>query len=272
MELAKEYDLHHKIKLKLNHFIEKNKIPHIIFYGPNGSGKKTLLLEFINKIYNNDKSKINQYAMFVNCAHGKGISFIRDELKFFAKTNIHKNTDLIKSIILLNADMLTTDAQSALRRCIEKFSHTTRFFIVIENENGLLKPILSRFCNFYIGLPKIDNTIPKSLYYHKKEKYITLDFYQKRKNYLKKKLNDKKNFETMKTCNDLVSLLYDKGYSCLDIIKFIEQDKKNKEKDKFLIYFDIIRTEFRNDKLLMLKVLNLYFMRKKIDLENILTI
>ena len=45
MELAKEYDLHHKIKLKLNHFIETNKIPHIIFYGPNGSGKKTLLLE-----------------------------------------------------------------------------------------------------------------------------------------------------------------------------------------------------------------------------------
>ena len=66
--------------------------------GPNGSGKKTLLLEFINKIYNNDKSKINQYAMFVNCAHGKGISFIRDELSFLQKP-IYKNTDLIKSII-----------------------------------------------------------------------------------------------------------------------------------------------------------------------------
>tara|TARA_Y100000591_G_C21854260_1_gene713941 strand:+ start:6535 stop:7353 length:819 start_codon:yes stop_codon:yes gene_type:complete len=272
MELNQQFDLHKKIKDKLNHFIETKKIPHIIFYGPNGSGKKTLLLDFINKIYNYDKSKINQYAMFVNCAHGKGISFIRDELKFFAKTNIHKNTDLIKSIILLNADMLTTDAQSALRRCIEKFSHTTRFFIVIENENGLLKPILSRFCNFYVCLPKIDNTISKSLYFHKKEKYTTLDFYQKKNNYLKKKLNDKNNFKTIKDCNDLVILLYNKGYSCLDIIKYIEQDKKNKEKEKFLMYFDIIRTEFRNDKLLMLIILNLYFMRKKIDLENILTI
>ena len=58
----------------------------------------------------------------------------------------------------------------------------------------------------------------------------------------------------------------------MDIIKYIELNKKNKEKDKFLIYFDIIRTEFRNDKLLMLIILNLYFMRKKIDLENILTI
>ena len=38
--------------------------------------------------------------MYVNCAHnnGKGIRFIRDELKFFAKTNIHnnKNYNLLK--------------------------------------------------------------------------------------------------------------------------------------------------------------------------------
>ena len=71
--------------------------------------------------------------MYINCAHGKGIRFIRDELKFFAKTNIqHKNGNIFKSVILFNADKLTTDAQSALRRCIEQFSHTTRFFIVID--------------------------------------------------------------------------------------------------------------------------------------------
>ena len=247
MDLNQTHTLHHKIKKKLDYFIEKNKIPHIIFYGPNGSGKKTLLLDFINKIYNYDKSKINQYAMFVNCAHGKGISFIRDELKFFAKTNIHKNIDLIKSIILFNADMLTTDAQSALRRCIEKFSHTTRFFIVVENENRLLKPILSRFCNFYVGLP-ILNENQKSLYKEKKEIHSNLEFFKKRQNYLKKKLNNKNNFKSMIDCNNLVNLLYNKAYSSLDIIKYIEQDKKNKEKQKFLIYFDLIRTEFRNDK------------------------
>ena len=71
--------------------------------------------------------------MYVNCAHSKGIRFIRDDLKFFAKTNIQKDGSLFKSIILFNADNLTTDAQSALRRCIEKFSHTTRFFILVEN-------------------------------------------------------------------------------------------------------------------------------------------
>ena len=271
MEIKNEYDLHKPIQDKLDFFVKTNKIPHIIFYGPNGSGKKNLLLKFINNIYNNDKSKINQYTMFVNCAHGKGISFIRDELKFFAKTNIHKTGDLIKSIILLNADMLTTDAQSALRRCIEKFSHTTRFFIIIKNENGLLKPILSRFCNFYVGLPNVDRKTQKSLYYIKKKKYTNLEFYNKKFNYLKKKLNDNNNFKDITECHNLVELLYEKAYSCLDIIKYIEQDKKNKDKHLFLVYFDVIRTEFRNDKLLMLVILNLYFMRKKIDLENILS-
>jgi len=206
--------------------------------------------------------------MFVNCAHGKGISFIRDELKFFAKTNIHKSNDLIKSIILFNANMLTTDAQSALRRCIEQFSHTTRFFIVIENENSLLKPILSRFCNFYVGLPYFDG---KQLSLHDKinSKFINNDFYKKRTNYLKKKLNDKKNFSSIETCQKLVEFLYEKSYNCLDIINYIKNDSKNKEKNYFLVYFDIIKNEFRNEKLLMLIMLNLYFMRKKFNLENI---
>lgn len=88
-------DIHKKIKDKLKFFISKNKIPHIIFYGPSGSGKRTILNAFINDIYENDKPKMNQYVMYVNCAHSKGIRFIRDELKFFAKTNIHNKNKLL---------------------------------------------------------------------------------------------------------------------------------------------------------------------------------
>ena len=42
---------------------------------------------------------------------------------------------------------LTIDAQSALRRCIEIYSHNTRFFFIVENKNKLLKPIISRFAS-----------------------------------------------------------------------------------------------------------------------------
>ena len=138
--------IHSNIKDKLDYFIKIKKIPNIIFHGGSGSGKRTIVYSFIDKIYNYDRAIKHNYVLFVNCAQGKGIKFIRDELKFFAKTHIdYKKGHFFKTIILSNADKLTIDAQSALRRCIELFSHTTRFFIIVEDKYKLLKPILSRF-------------------------------------------------------------------------------------------------------------------------------
>jgi len=263
-------NVHQKIYEKLDYFIKESKIPHIIFYGPSGSGKRTIMNNFIQKIYNNDKQKINQYVMYVNCAHSKGIRFIRDDLKFFAKTNIHnKNNNLFKSIVLFNADKLTIDAQSALRRCIEQFSHTTRFFILVENENRLLKPILSRFCNIFIPYPIIEKEKISFHKYNKKkiEKHI---FLLKRKSWLQKQINKKGNYNSLQKCNNFIDKIYDKGYSGLDLLEIIENDKTNKEKYLYLIYFDKIRSEYRNEKLFIFVILNSYFMRKKLNLENIL--
>ena len=265
-------DIHTKIKDKLNFFIKENKIPHIIFYGPSGSGKRTILNKFINDIYDNDKQKINQYVMHVNCAHSKGIRFIRDELKFFAKTNIHnKNNNLFKSIVLFNADQLTMDAQSALRRCIEQFSHTTRFFILVENENRLLKPILSRFCNIYIPLPII-NKKQQSFHDYNKLDIVKNEILLKKRQWLKKNITKKSNYKDVEQCNLFVEKLYDKGYSGMDIINIIDNEKTIQKEDKYLylIYFDKIRSEYRNEKLFMFVILNLFFMRKNLNLENIL--
>jgi len=153
-------NIHQSIKEKLEYFQQNHKIPNIIFHGPSGCGKRTIVSEFISNIYENDREKIKSLVMYVNCAHGKGIKFIRDELKFFAKTHINSNGgDFFKSIILLNADKLTMDAQSALRRCIELFSHNTRFFIIVEDKYKLLKPILSRFCEIYVSEPEHNGKI-----------------------------------------------------------------------------------------------------------------
>ena len=123
-------EIYHKdIYKKLDNFITSKQIPNIIFHGEHGSGKKTIMTNFLEKLYSH-VDDYKQYIMYVNCAEGKGIKFIREELKFFAKTNIHNyGGSIVKSIILLNADFLTIDAQSALRRCIELFSNYTRFFM-----------------------------------------------------------------------------------------------------------------------------------------------
>ena len=175
--MIEELNIHQNIIEKLDFFIKVKKIPNILFHGPSGSGKRTIVYRFIDKIYNNDKLLKQNHIMFVNCAQGKGIKFIREDLKFFAKTHINfKNGNFFKTVILSNADKLTIDAQSALRRCIEQFSHTTRFFIIVEDKYKLLKPILSRFSEIYVPLP-LHNSIPINLHHYNINPEISAKLY-----------------------------------------------------------------------------------------------
>tara|TARA_B100000900_G_scaffold405108_1_gene414267 strand:+ start:3920 stop:4768 length:849 start_codon:yes stop_codon:yes gene_type:complete len=281
METNKKfYNIHERINDKLDYFIKTHKIPHIIFYGPSGSGKRYILNNFVDKIYKKDKEKIKEYVMWVNCAHSKGIRFIRHQLKFFAKRNMQNNNGkMFKSIILFNAEQLTVDAQSALRRCIEIFSHNTRFFIIVQDLNSLLTPILSRFCNIYVPKPIVNNK-KTNLYKINNEVIIdknndkisnkNFELKEKKYKWLKNFLNKKETFSDYTKINEIVDKLYFKGYSGLDIQKYI-LNSKNHEKYNYLFYFDKIRKEFRDEKLLMFIYLYLFFMRKKIDLENIFT-
>jgi len=269
--------IHQSIKNKLNYFYEMHKIPNIIFHGPSGSGKRTIVNEFIHKIYSNDREKIKSFVMYVNCSHGKGIKFIRDDLKFFAKTHINSNGgNNFKSIVLLNADKLTMDAQSALRRCIELFSHNTRFFIVAEDKYNLMKPILSRFCEIYVPEPVINNNIINLYQYNLNEVFNMKDTKIQRLEWLKKELiksvNKKINLENlMGICNKL----YEKAYSALDIMNLLENTKlcegliSTEKRYELLICFNRVRKEFRHEKLLILFILNFIFLSSELSLENI---
>jgi DNA polymerase III delta prime subunit len=263
-------DIHGEIKNKLKYFTEIKKIPNIIFHGVSGCGKNTLVNHFIHDIYHNDKEMIKNYVMEVNCAHGKGIKFIREELKFFAKTNINlKDGEIFKTIILLNADKLTIDAQSALRRCIELFSHSTRFFIIVEDKYKLLKPILSRFCEIYVPEPIVNGKVINLHSYALSEIYNLGKVVRKKMENLKKDLKLDKKY----TLNELISLcvkLYEKGYSCLDIINFIRNSSLGESKIyEFMVVFNKIKKDFRNEKLLMLFILNFFLFRSESTLENI---
>jgi DNA polymerase III delta prime subunit len=216
--------------------------------------------------------------MYVNCAHGKGIKFIRDELKFFAKTHINCNGgDIFKSIILLNADKLTMDAQSALRRCIELFSHNTRFFIIIEDKYNLLKPILSRFCEIYVAEPEYNKKIINLYKYNIDETFKMREFQEPHLEKLKKTIEKTTLVKNLKV-SDLIILsakLYEKGYSAMDIIKLLETNRfltnkiTNEKKYELLITYNKVRKEFRNEKLLILFIFNFIFLSSELSLENI---
>jgi DNA polymerase III delta prime subunit len=276
-------DIHLNIKDKLDYFIKQKKIPNIIFHGASGSGKNHIVKDFIHKIYNGNKEFIQTYVMHVNCAHGKGIRFVREDLKFFSKTNVDlKDGEIFKTIVLLNADKLTTDAQSAIRRCIELFSQSTRFFIIVEDKYKLLKPILSRFCEIYVSEPVINNRVTNLHSHSLNVVYANTfnDYESKHNTYLKTALNkyiklnqdDKKEDKSkLEDCMLFIVKLYDKGYSSIDIMHYVENYAKIEETKKYeyLITFYKIKREFRNEKILMLFILYFLVFRTELTLENI---
>jgi hypothetical protein len=288
-------NLHENIYEKLDFFHKNNQIPNIIFHGSSGTGKKTIVYHFLNKIYENNKNKIKHNVMIVNCSHGKGIKFIREELKFFAKTNIQSNYGVtFKSIVLINADSLTTDAQSALRRCIELFSYNTRFFIIVENKHKLLNPILSRFCEIYVPeYVNNDGKIENLHQYKLKQKFGNVDRLKTKQSFMRTILQ-KIHYPNTSSLNkhklphkELVELsveIYDNGYSCLDLMEAYTEYSKSEltnlgeqstmeccspNMEDFYMKFHKIKSEFRCERLLILYMLDQIIHIPTVNILNI---
>ena len=254
--------LHQSIQEKLDNFYIHRRIPNLLFHGNSGSGKRTLVNNYIFRIYGGDKEKLKNNVMIVNCAHGKGIKFIRDELKLFAKSNL-KGTQGIsfKTIVLFNADNLTMDAQSALRRCIELFSHNTRFFIVVENKERLLNPILSRFCEIYVPDFVDEEGKVKNLHKLHLEKIYgePVSFFS----WFEERIHlEKPNKEWVQ----LSEQCHEEAISTLDFLHWVKHTSclEDLEKDELILYFYKHKSEFRCEKLFLF----LLFMSLPIRFHN----
>ena len=242
---------------KLLQLKNDNNVPNIILYGNNKSGKKLIIQQLLLDIYKT-RDNIHKYVIILNCSHGKGnIKFIRENIKYFANTVINKLDNInFKSIILLNAERLTFDAQSALRRCIEIYNHTTRFFIVIDNKYRIMKPILSRFSQIYVN-----DYSDKSYKSNKSNQdfikhYNTL--YYKLKTYLVDIENDSDIYINLEI---IATKLYNNGFSANMLIEYIKSNLDDSlNKSKFILLYNKYRLEIREERLLLLLVLNFYYL------------
>ena len=240
--------MHDDIYAKLTTYHTRNNVPNILFHGPPGSGKKHILAWFMRLLYEGKQDNV----MTVNCA-GKGIKFIRENVKLFAKTKVNA---MFKSILLLNADKLTSDAQSALRRCIEQFSTNTRFFMVTSNKYRILKPILSRFCEVYV--PLVTNmhrqTVNTAFHFGRYDNARTTHF-----KYL---------MGMGGSIVDLAKSFVAQSYSAMDLASFVmASDHDALWKYRWLMNYHKIRKEFRNEEFLFYVLLSIYF--RKVNTFNL---
>ena len=254
------------IELFKNLYNNKN-FPNILLYGDNLVGKKTLLKEILFYIYGT-KENIDNNTLLVNCGMNKGnIKFIRENLKFFANTVTCKN--FFKSIILLNADKLTIDAQSALRRCIEIYSNT-KFFIILDNKYKIIKPILSRFSEIYINL---DNS---KIQEKKIQKNKIFNENNTLKNIINKLIIFKNTIKSLENINlsyndyndyfNIANYIYNKGIYANQLLHYIDKFILNKKaKYDFLFFFNIYKKEVKNEELLIFIIVYIYITQDNIN-------
>ena len=139
-----------------------------------------------------------------------------------------------------------------------------------------MKPILSRFCEIYVPEPIINGNIINLYKHNLNEVFKMKDIKAQKLEWLKKELVKSvgKNITTQ-TLMVFCTKLYEKGYSGLDIItllenhKFLETQLTMEKRSELIILFNRVRKEFRNEKLLILFILNFVFLSSNLYLENI---
>ncbi|MFH0928979.1 MAG: replication factor C small subunit [Candidatus Aenigmatarchaeota archaeon] len=128
---------------RLRSFVKNKTIPHMIFAGPPGTGKTCCAIAIAKELFGDSWSHNFQET---NASDMRGIDVIRTRIKNFSRTKPVGST--FKIIFLDEGDALTSDAQSALRRIMEKYADVTRFIISCNYSSKLITPIQSRAAVF----------------------------------------------------------------------------------------------------------------------------
>ena len=156
---------HHSIISTIQSLISKNRLPHLLLYGPAGTGKTSTILAIARRLFGQHYSS---HILELNASDDRGIEVVRDQIKDFASSrhlsfatpsppssssssSSSPSPASFKLIILDEADNMTKTAQFALRRVIERYTRGTRFCLIANYVNKIIPALQSRCTKFRFG-------------------------------------------------------------------------------------------------------------------------
>ena len=100
-------------------------MPHLLLSGPPGIGKTTSIMCLANQLLG---ELVDEGVLELNASDDRGLEVVRQRIKTFASKKLNLPENRHKIIILDEADSMTSGAQQALRRIMEIYSNSTRYF------------------------------------------------------------------------------------------------------------------------------------------------
>jgi len=129
---------------RLKSFVKAISMPHCLLAGPPGTGKTTASLCLAHELFG---ERYMDAYMELNASDARGIDVIRTTVKDFARISTITKVPF-KLLVLDEADNMTSDAQQALRRTMERYAEGCRFILSCNYSGKIIEPIQSR-CSLF---------------------------------------------------------------------------------------------------------------------------
>eukprot|EP00768_Dysnectes_brevis_P005412 gnl/Dysnectes_brevis/3899_a5053_822.p1 GENE.gnl/Dysnectes_brevis/3899_a5053_822~~gnl/Dysnectes_brevis/3899_a5053_822.p1 ORF type:complete len:359 (+),score=97.95 gnl/Dysnectes_brevis/3899_a5053_822:939-2015(+) len=169
----KDFSFHESINQKLHRLTQKDSFPHLLVYGPPGSGRRSRILAVLCEIFGPSASHL------VPTTHEYKVSATKRELNILASPHhievspseagnhdkvviqeLIRNSAQTKAVsgkfkvvVVDQADHLTMAAQQALRRTMERYAASCRIILVAESASRVIPAIRSRCLGVRVPAP-----------------------------------------------------------------------------------------------------------------------
>ena len=144
-------------KLDAENWIEIKDMPNILLYGQAGVGKTAAAGILANEML---ESEMDSNYFEINASDDRRLEVVRTTIKDIAQQKAIGDVPF-KIILLDEMDGMTTDAQNALKRVMERYASNVRFIITANDRSKIIYPLQSRCANYFFT--KLDSTTISTL-------------------------------------------------------------------------------------------------------------